>query len=144
ADANLAGVLAQHIDELQANRIAERLSDLRDPLRLVALDIGVDDGFAARLPSRPLGFRRELQIDVHQSQDIDWTHACQSNTLRAAVLDTYAKSAGRDNLRREQTMRYVLFVCNHNAGRSQMAQAFFERYAPEDVLGESAGQDPAK
>ncbi len=29
-------------------------------------------------------------------------------------------------------MRYVLFVCTHNAGRSQMAQALFERYAPED------------
>ena len=27
-------------------------------------------------------------------------------------------------------MRYVLFVCTHNAGRSQMAQAFFERAAP--------------
>ena len=27
-------------------------------------------------------------------------------------------------------MKYVLFVCNHNAGRSQMAQAFFERHAP--------------
>ena len=30
-------------------------------------------------------------------------------------------------------MKHVLFVCNHNAGRSQMAQAFFERYAPEDL-----------
>ena len=40
-------------------------------------------------------------------------------------------------------MKYVLFVCNHNAGRSQMAQAFFERYAPADVRGESAGTDPA-
>ena len=27
-------------------------------------------------------------------------------------------------------MKYVLFVCTHNAGRSQIAQAFFERYAP--------------
>jgi protein-tyrosine-phosphatase len=27
-------------------------------------------------------------------------------------------------------MRYVLFVCTHNAGRSQMAQAFFEQVAP--------------
>ena len=35
-------------------------------------------------------------------------------------------------------MRHVLFVCNHNAGRSQMAQAFFERLAPEDVRAESA------
>jgi arsenate reductase (thioredoxin) len=40
-------------------------------------------------------------------------------------------------------MRYVLFVCTHNAGRSQMAQAFFERYAPPDIRAESAGQDPA-
>jgi arsenate reductase len=41
-------------------------------------------------------------------------------------------------------MKYVLFVCNHNAGRSQMAQAFFERHAPEDIRAESAGQTPAK
>ncbi len=40
-------------------------------------------------------------------------------------------------------MRYVLFVCSHNAGRSQMAQAFFERDAPPDIRAESAGSDPA-
>jgi arsenate reductase len=40
-------------------------------------------------------------------------------------------------------MKYVLFVCNHNAGRSQMAQAFFERDGPEDVRAESAGSEPA-
>jgi arsenate reductase len=40
-------------------------------------------------------------------------------------------------------MRYVLFVCNQNAGRSQMAQAFFERHAPPDLRAESAGQEPA-
>lgn len=41
-------------------------------------------------------------------------------------------------------MRYVLFVCTHNAGRSQMAQAFFERHAPADLRAESAGQEPAR
>lgn len=41
-------------------------------------------------------------------------------------------------------MKYVLFVCTHNAGRSQMAQALFERHAPEDVRAESAGSDPAR
>jgi arsenate reductase (thioredoxin) len=41
-------------------------------------------------------------------------------------------------------MRYVLFVCTHNAGRSQIAQAFFERYAPGDLRAESAGQEPAE
>jgi arsenate reductase (thioredoxin) len=40
-------------------------------------------------------------------------------------------------------MKYVLFVCTHNAGRSQIAQAFFERYAPADIHAESAGEEPA-
>jgi protein-tyrosine-phosphatase len=40
-------------------------------------------------------------------------------------------------------MRYVLFVCTHNAGRSQMAQAFFEKYAPDDLRAESGGSNPA-
>ncbi|HVW18722.1 MAG TPA: arsenate reductase ArsC [Solirubrobacteraceae bacterium] len=41
-------------------------------------------------------------------------------------------------------MRHVLFLCHHNAGRSQMAQAFFERDAPDGWAGESAGTSPAK
>ncbi len=41
-------------------------------------------------------------------------------------------------------MRYVLFVCNRNAGRSQMAQALFESYAPAGLRAESAGQEPAE
>jgi arsenate reductase (thioredoxin) len=41
-------------------------------------------------------------------------------------------------------VKYVLFVCNHNAGRSQMAQALFERHAPSDLRAESAGSTPAK
>lgn len=41
-------------------------------------------------------------------------------------------------------MRYVLFVCTHNAGRSQMAEALFERHAPPDLRAESAGQEPAR
>ncbi|MEJ7824410.1 MAG: hypothetical protein WKF48_03220 [Solirubrobacteraceae bacterium] len=41
-------------------------------------------------------------------------------------------------------MKHVLFVCNHNAGRSQMAQAFFERDAPSDLFAESAGSTPVR
>jgi arsenate reductase (thioredoxin) len=40
-------------------------------------------------------------------------------------------------------VKCVLFVCTHNAGRSQMAQAFFERLAPPDIRAESAGSTPA-
>ena len=42
-------------------------------------------------------------------------------------------------------MRHVLFVCLHNAGRSQMSQALFERAAGGRHTAESAGSvaDPA-
>jgi arsenate reductase len=40
-------------------------------------------------------------------------------------------------------MKYVLFVCTQNAGRSQIAQAFFEKFGPPDVRAESAGAEPA-
>ena len=41
-------------------------------------------------------------------------------------------------------MKHILFVCTHNAGRSQMAQALWRRHAPADVRAESAGQEPAE
>ena len=41
-------------------------------------------------------------------------------------------------------MKHVLFVCTHNAGRSQMAEALFNRHAPDDVRAESAGQHPGE
>jgi arsenate reductase len=37
----------------------------------------------------------------------------------------------------------VLFVCLHNAGRSQMSQALFERAAGGEHHARSAGTDPA-
>jgi len=38
----------------------------------------------------------------------------------------------------------VLFVCVHNAGRSQMAAALLARYAGERVRVRSAGSEPAE
>jgi len=40
-------------------------------------------------------------------------------------------------------MKNVLFVCVHNAGRSQMAEAFFNRYASGFAEAASAGTMPA-
>ncbi len=40
-------------------------------------------------------------------------------------------------------MAHVLFVCVHNAGRSQMSQALFERAAGGRHTADSAGTDPA-
>ncbi|HUQ49169.1 MAG TPA: arsenate reductase ArsC [Terriglobales bacterium] len=41
-------------------------------------------------------------------------------------------------------MRTVIFACVHNAGRSQMAAAFFNQAAPEGWKGVSAGTQPAE
>jgi protein-tyrosine-phosphatase len=36
----------------------------------------------------------------------------------------------------------VLFLCVHNAGRSQMAMGFFQRYAGDGAVGWSGGSEP--
>jgi|ERR671930_2004231 protein-tyrosine-phosphatase len=41
-------------------------------------------------------------------------------------------------------MAHVLFVCLHNAGRSQMSQALFERAADGRHSADSAGTDPGE
>lgn len=42
-----------------------------------------------------------------------------------------------------QSKQMVLFVCVENAGRSQMAEGFFRKYAPESYEPISAGTKPA-
>ena len=41
-------------------------------------------------------------------------------------------------------MEKILFVCVENAGRSQMAEAFFRKYLPEGLEPISAGTKPAE
>ena len=71
AHADLAGVLAQDVDELQPDGVAERLGDVGHALSLLALDVGVDDGFAAGLAGGALLLGRELKIDSHLCTYID-------------------------------------------------------------------------
>ena len=40
-------------------------------------------------------------------------------------------------------MKKVVFVCTHNSGRSQMAEAFANRLGAGKVIAESAGTQPA-
>ena len=39
-------------------------------------------------------------------------------------------------------MKKILFVCVENAGRSQIAEGFFKKYAPDGFVAVSAGTKP--
>lgn len=44
----------------------------------------------------------------------------------------------------EDVMKKVLFVCIHNSARSQMAEAFVNKYGQGKIMAESAGLEPGK
>jgi arsenate reductase len=46
--------------------------------------------------------------------------------------------------RMQSRRRAVLFVCVHNAARSQMAEAFLNNICPDDFEAESAGLEPGE
>src|SRR5918997_4181103 len=47
-----------------------------------------------------------------------------------------------NNKSKSKTKRNILFVCVENAGRSQMAEGLFRKYAPSDYESISAGTVP--
>lgn len=55
-----------------------------------------------------------------------------------------AKLAGDSSSKRKrEDEKTILFVCVENAGRSQMAEGFFRKYAPAGYSAVSAGTRPA-
>jgi arsenate reductase len=50
----------------------------------------------------------------------------------------------REDLRREDGLPTVLFLCVHNAGRSQMALGWFEQLAGGRAVAWSGGSEPGK
>ena len=67
ANANLPGVLAQDVDELQADWVAECLRNLGHAQGVVTVHVRVDDGLATALPGGALLLGRKFEIDDHQS-----------------------------------------------------------------------------
>nr|WP_296154196.1 MULTISPECIES: arsenate reductase ArsC [unclassified Pseudonocardia] len=55
-------------------------------------------------------------------------------------LRALAKVEGK----RDEGVPVVLFLCTHNAGRSQMALGFFEHLAGDRAIAWSGGSDPAE
>jgi protein-tyrosine-phosphatase len=51
-------------------------------------------------------------------------------------------SFGNLKTKEQEIGKTVLFLCVHNAGRSQMAEGFFRKYAPKGYATLSAGTKP--
>lgn len=76
---------------------------------------------------------QDALLSAKAAQEIPFLEEVARLSKRHAVLPWSAK---------KKPMKNVLFVCVHNAGRSQMAEAFVNHYAKErglDVIGVSAG-----
>ena len=54
-------------------------------------------------------------------------------------MKLFRKSKSNSNKKDDKT---ILFVCVENAGRSQMAEGFFKKYAPDGIKVQSAGTKP--
>ena len=54
-------------------------------------------------------------------------------------MKLFGKSKSNSNKKEDKT---ILFVCVENAGRSQMAEAFFTKYASDEFKAQSAGTKP--
>ena len=52
------------------------------------------------------------------------------------------KLFGKSKISSNKDNKSVLFVCVENAGRSQMAEGFFKKYAPKGFKVQSAGTKP--
>jgi hypothetical protein len=66
-----------------------------------------------------------------------------SSPMPKAPNPAAAPTAAPDSVLKGNTMQKIIFACVHNAGRSQMAAAFFNRLAdPAKAEALSAGTEP--
>lgn len=98
-------------------------------------------GLAPNLVSHHLRELRRHRLVSVQQYGRERRYALDERAIAAAAQELVA-SLGSE-IRAGQPRPRVLFVCVHNAGRSQMAQAFFERAVGDAAIAECAGSAPA-
>ena len=117
-------------------------------------DLSIDQQLALRTAAANLG---QEFTDVFGSETIErFLHSSYHQFAgRAAVpnfLPLLAERFARQRLRAlakveglsHDSTPTVLFLCTHNAGRSQMAMGFFQRYAGDDAIAWSGGSEPGE
>jgi len=95
------------------------------------------------MPGQAVGPKRNAATSASR-HDTRANSASTSNTVRAITIRSCrAPSRGRMVRERCGPMPRVLFLCVHNAGRSQMAAGWLRSLAGTDVTVLSAGSTPA-
>ena len=100
-------------------------------------DVVVTMGCGDECPFIPGKRYIDWELEDPAGQPIERVRAVRDEIGRRvdALLDELGRIGG-------DPMKHLLFVCTHNAGRSQMAKAFWDRHGPDDIRAESAGQSP--
>ncbi len=146
-------VLAATLDETQAETLAVQLKALADParLRLISMiatapsgEVCTCDLPAALGKSQPTISHHLAQLLhaglIERQQRGKWAWF----RLRTDRLASLRAALGEGALPQRIAKPSVLFLCVHNAGRSQMASGFLRHLAGDRIDVLSAGSDPAQ
>ena len=98
-------------------------------------------GLAPNLVSHHLRQLRAQRLVAVRQYGRERRYELDERAVSAAARD-FVASLGAE-IKASRPRPRVLFACVHNAGRSQMALAFFERFVGDVAVGDCAGSEPA-
>jgi arsenate reductase (thioredoxin) len=144
-------VLEAPLDEQAASTLASQLKALADPTRLRLLSLiatsPTGELCACVLPAavdkaQPTVSHHLTQLVhagvIEREQRGKWAWF----RLNAGCLTAIRATLGEDAVHRHVGRPTVLFLCGHNAGRSQMAAGWLRHLAGDRIEVQSAGSDP--
>ena len=145
-------VVETPLDDDHANELAAVLKALADPVRLRLLSMiatsPTGELCACVLPealdrSQPTTSHHLTQLAhaglVEREQRGKWAWFRLNADRLAAVRTALGEGVAHRHVRRPT----VLFLCGHNAGRSQMAAGWLQHLAGDRIAVQSAGSNPA-
>jgi protein-tyrosine-phosphatase len=115
------------------------------PVVAVHFDAEIAD-ISARLGHEFAGLAPEFITDIVRSSYSELASRATVPTFVPALTERFARERLKAVARLEgetKTVPTVLFLCIHNAGRSQMALGFFEHHAAGRAVAWSGGSEPA-
>lgn len=124
--------------EPQRYRLLERLADGARTASELASEVAL----APSLVSHHLAVLSTLRLVTVQRDRRERRYSLDAQAFAGAAGDVLTALTGARRAQVASPLPRVLFLCRHNAGRSQMALAFFERAVRGKAIADSAGSEP--